>query len=267
MRRYFTDVLLVQDHLTSEITFPRSSFRRNLPSAMTRPSLVANNSIFSHEPLVLPCHIPLASQGIHLVGVLVDNAVTYYSVSRPTNHDITCRLRTMLHQARVRLLLVEIRFNRVHHRLLASPGQIDCVLLRQVHCHVRQIVYEVQVMHDRYHRAQLQFQCIQALSLHSNCRPQHAECLRQLQQSCYIRTCQGLRSTSLLLDCVGCLLLAIFHQLQRPNNVMAAVPPPAPIVHISQQPATQLASLTGPGNIQPFQVQVKEKTKDLVSKT
>ena len=261
----------VQDHLTSEITFPRSSFGRNLLSGMTWPSLVVNTSIFSHEPLVLPCHIPLASQGIHLVGVLIENAVTYCSVSRPINCDITCRLRTMLHQAQVRLLLVEIRFDRVRRRLLVSPGRIDCVLLRQVHCHVRQIVNEVKVMHDQYHQAQLQFQCIQALSLHSNCRPQHAECLRQLQRSCYVRTCQGLRSTSLLLDRVSCLLSTIFHQLQRPNNVMAAVhvPPSAPIVHIPRQPTTQLASLTGPGNIQPliFQVQVEEETKDLVSKT
>lgn len=266
MCRYFTDVLFVQDHLTSEIAFPRSSFRRNLPSAMTWPSLIANTSMFSHEPLVLPCHIPLASQGIHLVGVLVENAVTC-SVSRPTNRDITCRLQTMLHQARVRLLLVEIRFDRVRRRLLASPGRIDCVLLRQVHCHVRQIVNEVKVMHDRYHQAQLQFQCIQALSLHSNYRPQHAECLRQLQRSCCIRTCQGLRSTSLLLDRVSHLLSTIFHQLQRPNNVIAVVPPPAPIVHIPRQPTTQLASLTRQGNIQPFQVQVEEETKDLVSKT
>ena len=182
-----------------------------------------------------------------------------------SNHDITCQLRTVLHQVRVRLPLVEIRFNCFHRRLLASPSRIDCVLLRQVHCHIRRIVYEVQVIHDRYHCAQLQFQCIQALSLHSNCRPQHAECLRQLQRSFSIRTCQGLRSTSLLLDRVSRLLSTIFHQLQRPNNVMAVVPPPAPIVHIPRQPATQLASLTSQGNIQPFQVQVEEETKDLVS--
>jgi hypothetical protein len=217
--------------------------------------------------LVLPCHIQLASQGIHLVGVLVENAVTYCSVSRPANRDITCGVRTMLHQARVRLLLVEIRFNRVRCRVLASPGHIDCVLLRQVHCHVRQIAHEVNVMHDQCHQARIQFQCIQALILHSNSRSQHAECLHQLQRSCRIQTCQGLRNTSFLLDRVGRLLLTILHQLQRPNNAVVVVPPPAPVIRIPRQPTTQPASLTGPGDVQPFQALLEEESKDLISKT
>lgn len=205
----------------------------------------------------------LANQGIHLVGVLVENAVSYCSVSRPscTNYDITCRLRTILHQARVRMLLVELRFSRVRRRILASPCQIDCVLLRQVHCRVRQLVHEVQITHDRYHRAQIQFQHIQVMILHSSCRFQHAEHLHQLQQSCCVQICRRLENTSLLLDRVGHLLSTILCQLQHPN-IMAVAPPP---FHNPRQAADCPALLVGPENVRPFQVLTEEQTRDLVS--
>lgn len=275
----FTDVSLMQDHSSSEIALPRSSLRRNLSSTVppTLPSSVTKNQpFFSHQTLVLPCHIPRAfctSQGVHLVGVLVENTVTYCSVSRPrcrnilcsrTNHDINCRLQTMLRQARVRLLLVEFRFNRVHQQTLASPFQIDCVLLRQVHCHVRQIVHEVQVTHDQYHQAQIQFQHIQGMILHSSCQLQYTERLQQLQRSCCVQTCQRLENTSLHLDCVGRLLSTILCQLQRPN-IVAVAPPPAPPFHNPRRAADHPAILVGPANVQPFQVQTEEQTKDLVS--
>ena len=277
----FTDVSLMQDHSSSEIALPQSSFRRNLSSMVppTKPSSVTNNRpVFSHQTLVLPCHVPHTfgtSQGVHLVGVLVENTVTYCNVSRPrcrnilcsrTNHDINCRLQIMLHQARVRLLLVEFRFNRVCRQILASPCQIDCVLLRQVHYRVRQLVHEVQITHNRYHRAQIQFQRIQVMILHSSCRSQHDEHLYQLQLSYCVQTCQRLESAGRLLDRVGHLLLTIIHQLQHPNAV-AIAPPPAPTFHNPRQPITQPALLTGPENVQPFQVQVEETSSDLVSET
>lgn len=239
---------------------------------------MANEQLAPYEPLVLPRHVPytiLTSQGIRLVGVLVENAVSYCRVSRPrcqnipcscTNHDITCRLQTTLRQAHARLLLVEFRFHRVRRQVLASPCQIDCVLLRQVHCHVRQIVHEVQVTRNRYFQAQVLFQRIQTTILHSSCRSQHAQCLHQLQRSCCIQTCQRLENTSLLLNRVGCLLSTILHQ-QQYHNIAAVIPPPAPTVHNPQQATIQPASLIGPENIQPFQVQVEERSRDLVSET
>ena len=262
---------------------PRPSLRRNLstpmPPTLPLPSSVANERpAFSHEPLVLPCHVPytiLTSQGIHLIGVLVENAVSYCRVSRPhcqnilctcTNHDITCRLQATLRQARVRLLLVEFRFHRLHQRVLASPCQIDCVLLRQVHCHVRQIVHEVQVTRNRYNQAQIQFQRMEVMILHSSCRLQHVQRLHQLQRSCYIQTCQRLENTSLLLDRVGRLLSTILRQLQ-PHNIAAVVPPPALTIHNPRQATIQPALLVGPENVQPFQVQIEEKSRDLVSET
>ena len=248
-----------------------------MPPTLPLPSSVANEwPAFSHEPLVLPCHVPYTirtSQGIHLVGVLVESAVSYCRVSRPscrntlctrTNHDITCQLQTMLHQARVRLLLVEFRFHRLCRRVLASSCQIDCVLLRQVHCHVRQIIHEVQVTHNRYQQAQIQFQRIQVLMLHSSSRSQHAEHLHQLQQSCCIQSCMRLENTHRLLERVGCLLLTILRQLQHPN-IVTVVPPPAPTIHNPRQPAVHQALLVGPENVQPFQVQTEEQTRDLVS--
>ena len=248
---------------------PRQSLRRNFSTPMpsTLPLPTNEQPASSHESMIQLHQVSvtiLTNQGIHLVGVLVENAVSYCSVSRPcclTNYDIICRLHTTLHQARVRLLLIEFRFNRVRRRILASPNcQIDCVLLRQVHCHVRQIVHEAQVTHDRYCQSQIQFQHIQGMLWHSSCRLQHAERLHQLQRSCCVQTCQQLESTSLLLDRVGRLLSSILCQLQRPN--IMAVPPP---FHDPRQAADHPALLIGPENVQPFQVQTEEQTRDLVS--
>ena len=274
-----TDDSFMQDHSSSEIAFPRSSFRRSsVPPTVLSPA-VYNQPVISHQPLVLPCRIRLPSQGIHLFGVLVESAVTYCRVSRPTcrnilcsctNHNITRRLQTTLHQARVRLLLVEFRVSRIRRQMVASPCQIDCVLLRQVHCHVRQIVQDVQVTQDRYCQSQVRFQHIQGMIIHSSCRSLHAEHLHQLQRSCCVQICQQLENTNLILDRVSQLLLTILRRLdlQHPN-VVAAVPPPPPppIIRNPRQPSTQPTLLIGPENVQPFQVQVEEKSKDLVSET
>ena len=239
----------------------------------TLPTSTVNGQLAPlHEPFIVSCHIPLASQDVRVHGVLVENAVGYCSVSRPachiaqctrTNHDITCRLRTILHQVRVRLLLVECRVSRVRRRIVASPCQINCALLRQVHCHVRQIVHDVQTTRDRYHQAQTRFHRIQVMILHSTCRPHHAEQqeqLRQLQLSCCVQTSQQLENTSRLLDRVSHLLLTTLCQLQRPSVVALASPP----FHTPRQAAHQPALLAGPENVQHFQVQTEEQARNLV---
>ena len=261
------------------------SLRRNLSAAVppTLPISVNNQQpAFAHEPFALSCQIvpdtDLTSQGVHLVGVLVENAVNYCSVSRPrcrsslctpTNHNIICQLRGMLLRARGQLLQVELRFHRVRRRLPALPSQIGrntIVVLQQIHCQLRQIVHEVHITRDRYCRSQTRFQVIQVMVLHTACPSQYAVRLHQLQRSCCVQTCQRLENSRLFLERVGHLLSTLLGQL-RPRAIAMVHPPcPSPPSHNPPQAAAWPAFLVGEENLQHFQVQTEEKSKELVSK-
>ena len=219
----------------------------------------------------------LTSQGVHLVGVLVENAVNYCSVSRPlcrnslctsTNHNIICQLRGVLLRVHGQLLQVELRFHRVRRRLPALPSQIGrntIVVLQQIHCQLRQIVHEVHITRDRYCQSQTQFRHIQVMILHSDCPSQCAECLYQLQRSCCVQTCQRLENSRLLLECVGHLLSTLLRQL-RPRAIAMVPPPcPSPSSHNLPQAAAWPAFLVGEENLQHFQAQTEERSRELVS--
>ena len=74
---------------------------------------------------------------------------------------------------------------------------------------------------------------------------------------CYVSHSQGISLFGVLVENA----VEYCSVSQQPN----VAPPPAPMIHNPRQPTTQPAVPIGPKNVEPFQVQVEEKTKNLVS--
>ena len=215
------------------------------------------------------CPIPLSDSvtGPAIVGfganietaVHVSSASTLPNcrVEAVVNHE--CQLAVVRQQLRSLVLLMRYRCDRISHLLRRSQIDSYSDQLRIIQHALQDSIREMRCIYHQWHGAQLQFQHIRTLLLHT-CTS--GDQVFELQQSSALHACHSLLHLQPRLEHINSLLFEILSQLQQANTYAAAQ-----VLHVSPQPQAQanpqqvamlLALLPGPGNVMPFQIQIEE---------